>query len=189
MNNTPKEEKKISKCCDAPCRSMCDVIDIFDPRPHNLYKNCHLQCTKCYQPCGLATPSDVEKKEICGVIVSSNTPGIKDGHACFNIKPCQVHSPHPKDWKEKLENIFNLPLTPYTRHKRVIELFGSEIHTAYQKGLNKNWIYAKERERIQGEVLRDLLNIADCGEIEDLRREVELYAQSKGINLTKENNE
>lgn len=31
-------------------------------------------------------------KTICGVIVSSGTPGIKDGHACFNKIPCPIHS-------------------------------------------------------------------------------------------------
>ena len=40
-----------------------------------------------------------EKKEICGEHVSGNNPPMKTGHACFNQKPCLIHSPHPKDWK------------------------------------------------------------------------------------------
>lgn len=85
-----------------------------------------------------------EKKEICGKIVSSGTGKI-DGHACFNEKPCPIHSPSPTEEKkgeatgEIREKIFQIVLDSFNRMQfsetavdRIMKIFNQIISTTEQ---------------------------------------------------------
>lgn len=68
-----------------------------------------------------------DKGEICGVIVSSRTPGIKDGHACFNKKPCPIHTapsrnPEQVEWDRQLVGICEIWMHPDYRTSAYVEL-------------------------------------------------------------------
>lgn len=65
---------------------LCDVNSTTTVKVHEKDKT-FLTCTK-----DRYVPTENQCEEICGEIVSSGTPGIKDGHACFNKKPCPIHS-------------------------------------------------------------------------------------------------
>lgn len=96
----PKEEK----CCET-CRPDKDFICLGNCLCHE-----HKAKECCPSSKGMTCAFDckyechkAKEEGICGIIVSSGT-GKKDGHACFNEKPCPVHAPIKESIEGKCKN-------------------------------------------------------------------------------------